>query len=171
MKAKLMKPSIDLRESYIDYIAKWESTKEYIIPYASRRNGMSYKELLKSWRDGETIKAYTKGLVPATLYFLVDENNIILGALHFRHKLNEKLLSDGGHIGLGIRPSERSKGYGTILLQRFLTLIRKKEYHRILVTCDYDNIASARIIEKNGGILENIVVVDENQVKRYWINL
>ena len=81
------------------------------------------------------------------------------------------MLFSGGHIGDGIRPSERGKGLGTKMISLALDECRKLGIHEILMCCDKSNIASARTIEKNGGILENEVLDDEVPVLRYWIKL
>lgn len=171
MKLRLIEPSIDIKKSYLDYITEWEISGETIVPFASRRNNMSFEDLMINWDENKTEKAYEKGFVPATLYFLVDDTNRIIGSLHFRHELNEKLLVDGGHIGYGIRPSEREKGYACYMLGLALRITKEKGYKRVLVTCDQVNMASARTIEKNGGLLENIVDVDGELTRRYWIEL
>ncbi len=170
MKVKLVEPDIALKDNYLDYIKEWEKSGETIVPYASRRRGMSYKKLLSTWAADKTDKAYEIGFVPSTLYFLVDQRDYILGALHFRHELNERLLNDGGHIGYGIRPSERRKGYASLMLGLALEMIKEKGYKKLLICCDEVNIASARTIEKNGGVLENIVKVDGELTKRYWVS-
>jgi predicted acetyltransferase len=84
--------------------------------------------------------------------------------------LNEDLLNSGGHIGYGIRPSERRKGYGAKMLALALEKCREFHIERALVTCDRDNIASAKTARKNGGVFENECIEgDGNIVRRYWI--
>ncbi|MGM1045119.1 MAG: GNAT family N-acetyltransferase [Bacillota bacterium] len=56
----------------------------------------------------------------------------------------------GGHIGYVIRPSERSKGYGKLLLKQLISMAKDKQISKVLLTCDEDNAASRRIIESNG---------------------
>jgi predicted acetyltransferase len=83
------------------------------------------------------------------------------------------LAHEGGHIGYGVRPSERGKGYGTEVCRRTLEAARGLGLARVLITCDTDNPASARIIEKNGGVLENEVRSRETgkMKRRYWVTL
>jgi len=118
-------------------------------------------------------KERTETRVPDSVFFLLDdERNRLLGAANVRHELNDYLLREGGHIGDGIRPSERRKGYATALVGLALEECRKLGIGRVLMTCDKDNIGSAKSIVKNGGVLEN-EIVDENgtTVQRYWITL
>ena len=127
---------------------------------------------MSSLQDGSPIKpreVYSKGLVPATLYFLVDENHRIYGAIHIRHELNESLLFCGGHIGYGVRPSERRKGYATLMLQLVFPIVKSLGINQALITCNKTNLASASTIVKNGGVLENEVLYKGELVQRYWV--
>lgn len=77
----------------------------------------------------------------------------------------------GGHIGDGIRPSERNKGLGTQMIALALQECQKLGIKKVLMCCDKENIASARTIIKNGGILENEVLDNGVWIQRYWIEL
>ena len=86
------------------------------------------------------------------------------------------MLNLGGHIGYGINPKYWKQGYGTLLLR--IGLLKAKEIikeDKILVTCDDDNIGSAKVIENNGGVLENKIInhdeYGEVLTRRYWINI
>jgi len=168
---KLIEPSMELKESYIDYITEWENSGEKIVPSATSRQGMAFEELLKSWEEGKTDKVREKGFVPASLYYMIDSSKRIIGALHFRHELNENLTIEGGHIGYGIRPSERRKGLMSYMLAVTLDMLKEKGLTKVLITCDDVNIASAKTIERNGGVLENVIDVEGKLVRRYWISL
>lgn len=113
------------------------------------------------------------GYVPQTTFWLLREEVDILGTSRLRHFLTQDLELEGGHIGYDIRPSERCKGYGTQILALTLEKTGSLGLKRVLVTCDSDNIASARVIQKNGGVLENEVIskYSGKPVSRYWIAL
>ena len=112
------------------------------------------------------------GYVPDTTLFCLDKDrNIFVGAVNIRHYLNETLLKTGGHIGDGIRPSERRKGYATAMISLALQECRKLGISRVLMCCDRNNIGSAKSIIRNGGVLENEVVEDGVPVQRYWIRV
>lgn len=119
------------------------------------------------------IKKPTKKYVPGSVFFLYDEErDRFLGAVNIRHYLNDELLQSGGHIGDGIRPSERRKGYGTKMVGLALLECKKLGIKKVLMTCDKDNIASARTIIKNGGVLENEFLNEDGEIEqRYWITL
>lgn len=113
-----------------------------------------------------------KGLVSDTTLFCWDEDRkIFVGAVNIRHHLNDKLTQTGGHIGDGIRPSERRKGYATAMIGLALEECRKLGITRVLMTCDRDNIGSAKSILRNGGVLENEIEEEGTIIQRYWIQL
>lgn len=110
------------------------------------------------------------GYVPQTSYWLI-VNQQYAGRLEIRHKLTPALEKFGGHIGYEIRPSFRKKGYGTLQLKLCLPYVWEMGIVRALITCDDDNIASQKIIEANGGILQDKVDNGRDTLtRRYWVN-
>ena len=162
---------IELRElSLNDGIEIYEMTQE-IGPgengYQNKAYGLDFSEfqgfLIKSGDESLGINL-PPHYVPQTVYWLViDEKPIGIGKL--RSYLNDGLRKIGGHIGYTIRPSERGKGYGKILLQEILKKAKEKRIEEVLLTCDESNMASRKVIEANHGELENI---DHGEC-RYWI--
>lgn len=110
--------------------------------------------------------------VPETVCWLVEGADFI-GRVSIRHRLNRYLEDLGGHIGYEIRPTQRRRGYGTLILRLALEKAREIGLRRVLVTCDDDNIASYRIIEANGGVLQDVRPLPWHDVpvRRYWIDL
>ncbi|HEX2706374.1 MAG TPA: GNAT family N-acetyltransferase [Candidatus Lustribacter sp.] len=104
--------------------------------------------------------------MPSTNRWLVGGSEF-LGHLSIRHRLTPVLVELGGHIGYAIRPSARRRGYGTRQLALALPVARGLGLGRLLVTCDEDNIGSARIIERSGGVLEDV----RGDKRRYWIDV
>ena len=80
-------------------------------------------------------------------------------------------LNYGGHIGDGVRPSERRKGYATKIIGLALKECQKLNIDKVLLVCDKDNIGSAKSIKNNGAILENEIVKDGKTIQRYWIEI
>ena len=111
--------------------------------------------------------------VPDSVFYLLDKSrNIFLGAVNIRHYLNDYLLERGGHIGDGIRPSERRKGYGTLIIKLALEKCQELGIKRVLMTCDKNNVGSRKTIMNNGGVLENEITLEDGEViQRYWITL
>ena len=91
--------------------------------------------------------------------------------MQIRHFLNERLLNYGGHIGDSVRPSERRKGYATEQIRLALEKCKELGIDNVLMDCDKSNIGSAKSIQKNGGILENEIYLENELVQRYWISL
>ncbi|WP_414632447.1 GNAT family N-acetyltransferase [Clostridium sp. UBA3061] len=166
---KLVKPSLSMEKEYIDYITEWEATEEKIVPNAAKRDSMSFKELVNKWEEYESERMYEKGLVPSSMYFLIDNHNKIYGAIDIRHELNDYLLQYGGHIGYGIRPSQRRKGYASQMLTLALPIAKELGINKVLITCDKNNVGSAKTIMNNGGILENEVINGNEVTQKYWI--
>jgi len=112
------------------------------------------------------------GRVPYTTFWLASGRRLI-GRSSIRHQLTPDLEHEGGHIGYDIRPSERRKGYGTLILRLTLDEARRLGISRALLTCDSDNVASAKIIEKNGGKFQDEGVSKRSGklITRYWIEL
>lgn len=139
-------------------------------PHALFRNDFhnfdSYLERL------ETKTETADGRVPNTVLFCLDtDRNIFVGAVDIRHYLTDPLLHTGGHIGDGIRPSERRKGYATAMIALALKECKKLGIERALMTCDKTNIGSAKSIIKNGGVFENEVWDEGVLEQRFWIDL
>jgi predicted acetyltransferase len=111
------------------------------------------------------------GLVDAT-FLVADVGGEIVGRVSIRHRLNDFLLREGGHVGYAVRPAYRGRGYATEILRQSLVVCRALGIDRVLATCDDDNEASIRVIERCGGVLENVLTDTANGVpkRRYWID-
>ena len=94
-----------------------------------------------------------------------------MGMIDLRHWLNDFLAEYGGHIGYSVRPDERHKGYAKAMLRMVLKEAKARGLQRVLITCDDDNVASARTIEANGGTFERKASLDGGVLRRYWIEL
>lgn len=112
------------------------------------------------------------GIVPCT-YLWITEGSRYVGAVAFRHRLTSALLNSGGHIGYGIRPSDRRRGAATWALRELLVrLAARGEPGSVLLTCDDDNSASIRTIERCRGRLEDVRKGEDGRLfRRYWIDL
>ena len=171
---KLVKPDIKYKEQYIEMIKEWESTGEKIIPSSIKNADYTeFEKMVKDFEDRANGIGLVDNQVPAsTLWAYDDETDKIFGAVNIRHKLNETLIKNVGHIGDGVRPSERRKGYATEMIRLALGECKKMGITKVLMVCHKDNIGSARSIQKNGGILENEIPAENGKIdQRYWINL
>jgi len=167
---KLVKLEEKYKNQLFDMMDEWYETKEKIVPYAIRKNDYhNFEEYLEKLEVKENID----GLVPDSTFFCLDtERNIFVGAVNIRHYLNEQLLLNGGHIGDGVRPSERRKGIATKMIGLALEECKKLGITKVLMVCNKENIGSAKSIQNNGGILENEIEIEKGEIEqRYWITL
>ena len=169
MELKLVKLEPKYRRHLEEMMAEWYNAGENIVPYAIRKN--DYRDFAHYLENLE-IKKETDGRVPDTTFFCLDEErDIFVGAVNIRHYLTEAMRLNGGHIGDGVRPSERRKGIATQMIGLALLECRKLGIRKVLMVCDKKNIGSAKSIQRNGGVLENEVIVDGITEQRYWIEL
>lgn len=169
MDLQLVKMSEKFKLQLLDMMDEWTKTGETIIPWAIRKvDYHDFDAYLKSLEESEPKEGY----VLASTFFAYDrERDILVGAVDIRHSLNEALLLDGGHIGDGVRPSERRKGYATAMIALALDECRKLGIEKVLMVCNKENTGSAKSIQNNGGVLENEINVEGETVQRYWIQL
>ena len=156
-----------------DFLADFAASSEARIPAFFGAPGQSHAEVVETFARQSRGKDLEEGWVPGTTLFLVDEGRI-LGVANLRHRLTENLHRFGGHVGYSVRPSERNKGHATRLLEGVKAYARANlKIGRLLVTCDPANTASARVIEKCGGVLEDESFYEPvgHLVRRYWIAL
>ena len=127
---------------------------------------------LRHLLDGARGIGLAPGRVTYSTFWLTSGRHPI-GRSSLRHYLTPDLEDEGGHIGYDIRPSERLKGYGRLILRLTLAEARRIGLTRTLLTCDTDNVASAKVIEGNGGRLQEQAVSKRSGklISRYWIEL
>jgi predicted acetyltransferase len=170
----LIAPTTRLRDSWLEARVEWA-------PGATLHgSGLDRAEVdtadgFRAWvehliRQGDESIPAAPDRVHATYWWIV-EGETYLGAITLRHRLNDFLLRAGGHIGYGVRPSVRGQGIATWALAEVLRRARSRGLGRVLVTCQDSNVASARTIERNGGVLEDVRETDFGLTRRYWIDL
>jgi Predicted acetyltransferase len=168
---QLVKLNASMEREYREYINEWQRSGETIYPFSSCQGDHSFSDYLRLQKELETEEGCPEHFVPGSTWFYVNSGGKILGSVNLRHRLNDYLFSVGGHIGYGVRPSERRKGYACKMLSLALEEARKLGIYKVLITCDRKNRGSARTILKNHGILENEVQKENRIIQRYWISL
>lgn len=169
---KLIQPSLEYESEYLSFYHEWKESGEDMVPWVISKDPSNFQEMIQSLLDSEQGKNLASNWVPNSTYWLVDDDKRVIGAVNIRHQLTEKLFNSGGHIGYGIRPTERRKGYATRLLSLSLEITRELGLEKALVVCDADNIGSKRTIIKNGGIPDtDFIEEDGNRINRFWITL
>ncbi|MBM7095123.1 GNAT family N-acetyltransferase [Bacillus sp. H-16] len=167
----LVSPTVELEEEYLSFYEEWKESGEDMIPWVIEKDPADFEEMVRDLHNQAKGIDLKKGWVPDSTFWLVDDTRRVIGAVNIRHGLTEFLLNGGGHIGYGIRPSERRKGYATKLLALSLEKTKDLGIQNVLVVCDEGNTGSLRTIVKNGGIPEkDYIEEDGNVVKRFWIH-
>lgn len=154
------------RQEYINHGEKINGTNGFV------RYG-NYDDWLEKILDQKTYE-HSSTSTSATTYFTIRKrDNKIIGSIQLRHHLTEELAKYGGHVGYGIRPLERGKGYGTAQLALILAKAKELNLSRIMISCYKDNHASAKVILKNGGKLAREGYNEEKgrAIEIYWIDL
>ena len=155
--------ALDYKQEHIDY------GENHIHGSGSFMQAEDYESWLKKITSAQTA-GQTDWVNCSTYFGFVGDK--IVGTIQIRHSLNDFLLKLGGHIGYGVRPSERRKGYASKMLEAALEICKELNIYKVLITCDKNNIASENTILKYGGVFENEATEDDgNIVKRYWISL
>ena len=162
--------------SYADEIIKYKEESLAESPIINGSAGLDRFSSIEIWfeelKKRSCEDTVPKGLVPSSTYLGVREkDNYIVGMIDIRHYLNEYLTQVGGHIGYGVRKTERNKGYAKQMLKLALEKCKELKIKKVLITCDEDNIASEKVILSVNAKLEDIRNIDGENKKRFWIDL
>ncbi|MCL2592782.1 MAG: GNAT family N-acetyltransferase [Defluviitaleaceae bacterium] len=168
---ELLEPTKELEAAIMEYRQEYILNGEKINGSLGLVHYDDYSEWLE--KVNKTQKAETSPLgVATTTYFSIRKSDgKIIGTIQLRHDLTDELREHGGHIGYGVRPSERGKGYGKQQLMLVLDIARQMGIQKVMISCTKDNIASRQTAISCGGVLarENIYKDLEQQI--FWINL
>jgi predicted acetyltransferase len=175
MSAALDEPSMRHARSYVAALREGfrRGAQERMSERRIRQIEGDFAAYLRAITDQRgSIRLPTGEVVPFSVFWLAEDDEFI-GEAQVRHRLNAYLIKEGGHVGYGIRPGRRRQGYGKLILALALEKCRALGIERALITCMQDNVASARIIEANGGVLENVIdhPAGRGPLRRYWITL
>lgn len=174
----LENPSMERKNDVIEYMnehVKYNSAINGTGSFDHVLEDETYEECMDRYykiQDNEYAKSIDR--CPGKTYFLIRKNdNKLIGMINIRHHLSPKMLVHGGHIGYGIRPTERRKGYNKINL--YLGLLKALEefnLDKVMLDCDVKNLGSDKTIQALGGVLERTDIDDYDGVLTnvYWIN-
>jgi predicted acetyltransferase len=168
---ELVRPTAALEDSYRGHVAEFVAKGEPFIPFPIGFDLSVFSVLLRKLDECSRGVGSPEGFAAHSTFWLVRDGREVVGVSSLRHALTRELLREGGNIGYGIRPSARGQGLGIEILR--LTLERAVEIglKEALITCDKENVASAKVIIRNGGILDSQIFLEERGVflQRYWI--
>ncbi len=157
---------------YIQEFAEYGSSLHGVSSLDSFLEQKSYENWLEQLAKNSDASVKIPGRVnDVTFFYVEEETDDIIGMVNIRFGLNVSLFQEGGHVGYSIRPTQRGKGFATQMLQDALGFCRFIGLSKVLLICEKENVASARVIEKCGGVLENEVKRGSDGVwlKRYWV--
>lgn len=165
---RLVEPNEEMAEEFLAMAEEYKAAGNDRYKFALE-NFPVYLEQVTNYARG--IKLNTDR-VPGSEFWLA-VNSRIVARSNLRHRLNPALEREGGHIGYGVRPSERRKGYGTLILKLTLEKAKTLGLEKVFLTCDADNVGSAKIIEKNGGVFAGQTVSPKTakMIAQYWIEI
>ncbi|MFA1807733.1 GNAT family N-acetyltransferase [Bacillus anthracis] len=169
---KLLKPIYEYSEQITEYRDAFLHADEQ--PHGS--SSLPNFDSLDEWFEKVSIQEVGENLqgnrVPSS-QFLSFEKGELIGFVNIRHRLNEELLRESGHIGYSVHPDKRRQGYATKQLKLALDEAEKLGLKKVLITCDKSNVGSAKTIQKVGGVLEDEVVSSHKSeiVQRYWVEI
>ena len=154
---------VAVREAHAELLA---DGFEFLLRWDSARPWVDHLEKIEGYRQG--INLPDRWVASTFLGAFVDGE--LVGRIDVRHELNDFLTNFGGHIGYCVRPGHRRRGYATEILRQGLAVARDEGAERVLVTCDEHNAPSARVIERNGGVLDDVRERPDGPARRrYWI--
>ncbi|MFH1227489.1 MAG: GNAT family N-acetyltransferase [Planctomycetota bacterium] len=170
---KLIIPDIKYKDSFLAALQEFHAAGlsieilDNLNVELLRNNFDDYVNELIAHSKGQRL---SKGWVAGSTFWIIDDDEII-GVLSLRHELIPSLEKYGGHVGYAVRPSKRRQGYATKALKMLLPIASKLGIKKLLVTPDANNIASIKVIESNGGILQDEIQNEGTEVltRRYWM--
>ena len=161
--------SLDDGEKELEFVRNFPETEngfQNVCKGESLQNLENFKKRIKEKIDQSNGIGLPEGRVPETVYWIM-KGDTIVGIGKLRHYLNDILLKHGGNIGYGIAEDYRGMGIGSKALSLLIEESKKYDQEEILITVDDDNIASCKVVEKNGGILRDT----ENGCCYYWVRI
>lgn len=170
---KLVIPTKEHEAEVIDYKTEHFHNNEFDLHGGALLEKMSYDDWLLQLKNNSNQSTVNPDWVVSSTFLAIRKNdNKMVGMIDIRHTLNQFLREYGGHIGYGVRPSERNKGFATEILRMGLDYCKQLGLQKVMLACYKDNEASSRTIIQCGGVLEKEFLYEhEKMVRVFWIAL
>ena len=124
MNIELVRATNEYKEQLFEMLTEWKN--DIIVNHTD----------MSPWKiwanDFHDFDNYLKNL-DTTLFCFDRDRNIFVGAANIRHYLNDKLLKTDGHIGHGVRPSERKKGYAAAIIDFAESMLSLSQHIKTLL--------------------------------------
>ena len=168
MEMEIREPMLSDKEQVIKYIQNHYACKEKSLSGSDGLTSMPYEEWLVKIQknamnhDDDWGRYFT---------FFAFDNEELIGILSVRPEMKGSPLQAYGHIGYGVKPSARRKGYATKMLKYAIEKCKEFGLQKILIGCHKENVGSAKTIQNCGGVLvreeDSLMKINEY----YTINL
>lgn len=170
---KLVSPSVEYKNSYLKLVQDFTEAGDQLVPFTLNEDCSDFPSLLAKLNGYALGHNIPEGFVAHKSFWLIDPNNEVVGVSNLRLALTDNLKNIGGHIGYGVKPTERRKGHATALLSKTLIEAKNQGIQEVLITVEKSNTASINVIKKNGGIFysEGPVEDIDGIIQRYIIDL
>ena len=168
-KLSLVVPTKEHEAQVKEYIEEHCNYEEFDLHGGALIEKMPYDDWLWQLKNNSNEKTVNPEWVVSSTFFAISDG-VIVGMIDIRHTLNQFLREYGGHIGYGVRPTERNKGYATEMLRLAIEYCKEIDIEKVMLACYKKNEASGKTIEKCGGILEKEFVYSDGKIVQvYWI--
>ena len=173
MAVRIVSPSSDYRSAFLAMLDDFDDRDPHNAAFYSPARG-DFEEYVQNLLDEERGRNLREGWVPCTHRWLLTSAERVVAVSRLRHRIDTPfLMNDGGHIGYDVAPSHRGRGYGHLALRAALAEAARLGIARVLLYTSEDNTASRRVIERAGGVLDQITYSEfwNEQLCRYWLVL
>ena len=168
---KLIKPNAKYKQSYISLIEAFKDQNEDLIPFPLMEDYTDFQAMIERLNGYENGIGLRPDFVRHATYWLIDDMENVVAVSNLRLELTDALRYFGGHIGYGVKPSERRKGYATFMLKETLKRASSFGLKEVLLTINVNNIGSNKTVLNNAGVLDSTEFISQRklQINRYWI--